>query len=37
MNTVEQVLDNTSYRTDFKPLNEEEYRIISQVIDIINE
>ena len=37
MNTTEQVLDNTSYMADFKPLNEEEYRIINQVIDIINE
>jgi predicted aldo/keto reductase-like oxidoreductase len=37
MNTMEQVLDNTSYMADFKPLNEEEYRTISQVIDIINE
>ncbi|WP_068964768.1 aldo/keto reductase [Desulfosporosinus sp. BG] len=37
MNTMEQVLDNTSYMEDFKPLNEEEYRIIHQVIEIINE
>ena len=37
MNTLEQVLDNTSYMANFKPLNEEEYRIISQVIDLINE
>ncbi len=36
MNTMEQVLDNTSHMADFKPLNEEEYRIISQVADIIN-
>lgn len=37
MNTMEQVLDNTSYMADFKPLNEEEYKIIDQVIEIINE
>jgi predicted aldo/keto reductase-like oxidoreductase len=37
MNTMEQVLDNTSYMADFKLLNGEEYRIISRAIDVINE
>jgi uncharacterized protein len=38
MNTIKQVLDNTSsYMAAFNPLNEEEYRIINEVIDIINE
>ncbi|WP_407314840.1 aldo/keto reductase [Desulfosporosinus sp. SB140] len=37
MNTMEQVLDNTSYMADFKPLNEEEYKIVNQVTEIINE
>jgi len=36
MNTMKQVLDNTSYMTDFKPLNEGEYKIIAQVTDLIN-
>lgn len=37
MNTMAQVLDNISYMADFKPLNDEEYNIITKVIDIINE
>lgn len=36
MTTLEQVLDNTSYMADFRPLNKEEYGVIDQVIEIIN-
>lgn len=36
MSTVDQVLDNTSYMADCKPLSDKEYKIINQVIDIIN-
>ncbi|MDT8716952.1 aldo/keto reductase [Clostridium sp. 19966] len=37
MSNMDQVIDNTSYMENFRPLNNEEYEIIKQVIDIINE
>lgn len=36
MNAMDHVLDNTASLGDFQPLNDEEYRIIAQVTDIIN-
>ncbi len=37
MSTLEQVMDNTSYMDDFKALNSEEYKVIDDVINVINE
>ncbi len=37
MSALGHVLDNTSYMADFRPLNEEEHRIIDRVTGIINE
>jgi uncharacterized protein len=36
MNTMEQVLDNSSYMADFKPINADESKIIAIVTKIIN-
>lgn len=36
MSTLEQMEDNISYMKDFVPLNDEEYKAIDGVIDVIN-
>ena len=36
MSDMNQVLDNTSYMSDFKPLDKNEEKLISQVVDLIN-
>lgn len=37
MSTLAQVEDNTSYMKDFQPFKEEEYQLIKQVIEVINQ
>jgi hypothetical protein len=36
MSNMEQLLDNTSYMNDFKPLNEEDYKVIDTAVGMLN-
>lgn len=37
MSSLEEIIDNVSYMKDFKPLTDEEFKIIDKVVDIIEE
>jgi Predicted oxidoreductases of the aldo/keto reductase family len=37
MSDMEQLKDNTSYMQEFQPLTKEEFEVVKQVVDIINE